>query len=177
MGITSSLIIAGGGAMSATSSIMAGNAQAKGIKQQAEYNASIYDQQAEMIKESKKISDLQFIRNSATARGRSVASAASRGFRLSGSPLAMLIDNETNMQFDKAIEDYNTQVQYNYAKSGATNTRIQGRNQARLAKMNGYSNAFSTVLSTATNVGILSMKPGFGNTGSGHSLGGRTAGF
>jgi len=160
MGITSSLIIAGGGAMSATSSIMAGNAQAKGIKQQAEYNASIYDQQAEMIKESKKISDLQFIRNSATARGKSVASTASRGLLLSGSPLAMMIDNETNMQFDKAIQDYNTQVQVNYAKSGATNTRIQGRNQARLATYTGYSNAFSTVLNTATNVGILSMKPG-----------------
>lgn len=159
VGTTAALLLAGG-AFSATSSIMAGNAQASAAKSQANYNAQVYDQQAEMIKEQKKISDLQFIRNTATARGRVIAATAGKGLNLSGSPLAILIDNESNMQFDKAIEDYNNQIGQNYYTSAGVNTRQTGAAQARLAAYTGYTNAFSTILNTGSTMGMLNLKPG-----------------
>ncbi len=156
IGTTAALLLAGGAA-SATMSAMSGNAQAKNIQRQAEYNASIYDQQGQMIQEKKKIQDYQFNRDSARARGAIVNRAAGKGLMLGGSPLAILIDNETQMQFDKAVQDYNTQIEYNYAKSGAVNTREQGAQQARAARFNGYSNAFSTMLNTGLQVGMMNM--------------------
>lgn len=140
------VLVAGG--FSAATQIGAGNAQAKTIKKQSEYDASIYDQQAEMVKHKKEIQDYQFNREAARARGTIIAQTAGKGFQLSGSPLAILIDNETQMQFDKAIGDYNLDVEYNYAKSGATNTRESGVAKSRLARTQGYTNAFTTLLST-----------------------------
>lgn len=145
------------GAASATMSVMGGNTQANGIKKQAEYNAEIYEQQGQMVLEKKKIQDYQFNRQAAQVRGSIVAKTAGKGLNLSGSPLAILIDNETQMQYDKAIQDYNTDIEYNYAKSGATNMREQGVQQSRLAKMTGYTNAFSTILNTGATYGMLNI--------------------
>ena len=161
MAIGASALMIGGGAFSAVSSAMAGQAEASNIQKQAEYNAQIYEQQAEMIQQKKKISEYQFNREAAFARGSVVASTAGKGFFLSGSPMAILIDNESQMQFDKAVNDYNLDVERNYAMSGATNTRAQGASQASAAKMAGYTNAFRTMLSLGANRGLSS----FGSTG------------
>jgi hypothetical protein len=147
LGTTAALLL-GAGAFSSATQIGAGNAQAKNIERQAKYNSEIYGQQAEMIKEQRKIQDAQFIRDSARIRGSIVSRTAGKGLLLSGSPLAILIDNETQMQFDKAVTDYNTDIEYNYAKSGQTFTTQTGRNQARLSRFSGYGNAFSTMLTT-----------------------------
>ena len=157
MGMTATLAMVGAGAATATSQVMAGNAQAKNIKRQAEYNAQIYDQQAAMVLEKKKIQDYQFNREAARARGSIIAKTAGKGFNMGGSPLAILIDNETEMQFDKAIGDYNLDIERNYAMSGATNTRQQGAEQSRLARYTGYSNAFSTLLNTGATIGMMNM--------------------
>ena len=159
MGLTSTLII-GAGALSATTQVMGANQQAKSMERQANYNAQIYEQQAGMITEKKKIQDYQFLRQAASARGSIVAGAAGKGFNMGGSPLAILIDNETQMQFDKAIGDYNLDIERNYALSGATNTRQQGAIDARNTRTAGYSNAFSTILNTGTQVGMMNMKKG-----------------
>ena len=157
MGLTSTLLLAGG-AMSATSQVMGANQQAKSIERQANYNAEIYEQQAGMITEKKKIQDYQFLRDANRARGSIVAATAGKGLRMGGSPLAILIDNETQMQYDKAIADYNLDVERNYAKSGAINTRQQGAIDARNTRTAGYTNAFSTILNTGTNYAMLNMK-------------------
>ena len=129
-------------------SAKAGQQEAKGIERQAAFNAEVYEQQATMIQEKKKLQDYQYLRASAQMRGKAVASAAGKGLLLSGSPMAMLIDSETQMLFDKAIGDYNLDVERNYALSGATASRMQGTEQAKLAKAKGYSNAFSTIMNT-----------------------------
>jgi hypothetical protein len=161
VGTTAAILLAGGAA-SAGMSVAGGNAQAKNIQRQGEFNAQVYDQQAEMIKEKKKISDTQFLRNSAQVRGSIVAKTAGKGMLLSGSPLAILIDNESQMLFDKAIGDYNLDVESNRAKSGAIYSRETGAAQAKLARFTGYSNAFSTMLNTGTSIGALNLKPGQG---------------
>lgn len=155
---TASALLMAGGAFSATTQIGAAGAQAKNIKRQAEYNAQVYEQQAELIKEKKKIQEYQFNRQAARARSAIVAKTAGKGFLLSGSPLAVLVDNETQMQFDKAIGDYNLDIERNYALSGATNTRQQGAAQSRLARYGGYTNAFTTLLNTGTSMAIMNIK-------------------
>ena len=155
MGMTA--LLAGGAAM-ATTQVMGANQQAKAMTRQAEYNAQIYEQQAGMIQEKKKITDYQFNRQSAAGRGSIVAKTAGKGFDLGGSPLAILIDNETQMQYDKAIEDYNLDVERNYSLSGATNTRQQGVINSRNARYTGYSNAFSTILNTGATFSMMNMK-------------------
>ena len=138
---------------------MSGNAQAKDIKRQAEYNAQIYEQQGTMIQEKKKIQDYQFNRDAARARGSIIASTAGKGFLMGGSPAAILADNESQMQFDKAIADYNLDIERNYATSGASYMRQTGAAQSRLAKFSGYSNAFSTLLNIGATYGMMNMGP------------------
>lgn len=152
---TAAALMLGAGAFSATTQVMGANSQAKSQQKQAEYNAQVMDQNAAQILEKKKIHDYQFARQAGFIRGSMVAKTAGKGLNLSGSPLAILADNETQMQFDKAIEDYNFELDRNYALSSATNTREQGAINARNTKMAGYSNAFSTLLSTGTNMALL----------------------
>ena len=156
---TTAAILLGSGAFSAATQIGAGNAQAKSIQRQANYNAEIYGQQAEMIQEKKKIQDYQFNREAARVRGSIMSRTAGKGLMPGGSPLAILIDNETQMQFDKAIMDYNSDIEQNYAKSGASYMRQTGTAQSRLARFSGYGNAFSTMLNTGANIGMMNMAP------------------
>jgi|GEM_PF-2387701 len=156
IGTAGALLIAGG-AFSATTQIMGANQQAKSIQKQAEYNAQVYEQQATMVMEKKKIQDYQFHRQAAAVRGSIIAKTAGKGLMLSGSPLAILIDNETQMQFDKAIGDYNLDIERNQAMSSATSIRETGATEARAAKAAGYSNAFSTILNTGSTMAMMNL--------------------
>lgn len=158
VGTTAALLI-GGAAFSAGSSIMGANNQAKAIEKQAEYNAQIYEQQGTMIQEQKKLSEYQFNRNRARARGSIKASAAGKGFELGGSPMSILIDNETQMLFDEAINNYNLDISANYAKSAAASTRQAGLINSRATRYSGYTNAFSTILNTGAQIGMMNIKP------------------
>lgn len=143
------------GAFSAMSSAKGGRQQAKSFADQAEYNAQIYDMQGAMIQEKKKIQDYQNSRQIGRMRSSIISKTAGKGFTFSGTPLAVMADNESQMLFDQAISDYNLSVERNYASSAASNLRYGGASQARLAKTQGLTNAFSTVLNTATNFALL----------------------
>lgn len=164
IGTTSALLIAGG-AFSAATQVVGANTQAKSIQKQAEYNAQVYEQQAAMIQEKKRIQNIQFLRDSARVRGAIVSKTAGKGLMLSGSPLAILADTESQMQFDKAIADYNLDIEKNYATSGADYMRTSGAINSRLARFSGYSNAFSTILNTGAQIGMLNMNFGSSRTG------------
>lgn len=150
MGLEAAIVpaVIGLGIGSAISQGMAGNQQAKDIKKQADYNASVYQQQADMTSEAKQLADYQNRRNMAKMRGATIAHAAGAGFDFGGSPLAIMVDNETQMNLDSAVQDYNFDVQRNRYQSEAAMTRWTGDQQARLAKTKGYSDAFSTALNT-----------------------------
>lgn len=157
MGLETALLATtvGLGAFSAVTQAKAGQQQARAVQRQGEFNAQVYEQQAQMVLEQKKINEYQYLRNRKRVAGSIVAGAAGKGFQFSGSPLAVLTDVETQLGFDKAIENYNLDVQKNYAQSGASYYRETGRQQAALARATGYSNAFSTVLNTAFMAGRL----------------------
>ena len=154
---TATALMVAGGAFSAVSQYAAGQQQAKSIQRQAEFNAQIYEQQGQMIEQKRRVQEYQFNRNAANARGSIISQTAGKGFRISGSPLAVLIDNESQLKFDKAIEDYNLDVEANLARSGAAATRQQGEQQSRLARFRGRAGAFSTILNTGVTFGMLNM--------------------
>lgn len=149
------LATAGMGAINAFSQAKAGQQQAKAIQQQADFNSQVYQQQGQMVLEQKKINEHQYLRQRKRAAGSIVAGASGKGFAFSGSPLAVLTDVETQMGFDKAIEDYNLDIERNRAISGASYYKETGRQQSALARATGYSNAFSTILNTGYMVGRL----------------------
>lgn len=144
--------VLGLGAMAAFSQVQSGKAQAASFKRQGEYNAQVYEQQAEMIAQKQKIEEHQWNRKISQIQGATVARTAGKGFGFSGSPLAVMVDNETELQLDKSMANYNSEIQKRYAKTEAMNQRFVGSEQARLAKMTGYSNAFSTMLGTVSTV-------------------------
>lgn len=151
MGLETALIagMAGLGTMTATTQVMAGRAQAKSAGRQGEFNAQVYEQQASMVEAQKKVQETQDIRRLSRLRGSIVAATAGKGLLLSGSPAAILVDAETQAQYDMAIGQYNLEIDKRRALSGAEFSRFTGREQARLATFQGYTNAFSTALNTA----------------------------
>ena len=155
IGTAIAALTVGAGAFSAVSSVKAGNQQAKAISKQAEYNAQIYEQQASMIQEKQKIQDYQYARQIGRMRSSIISKTAGKGLNFSGTPLAVMADVESQMLFDKAIADYNLDVDKKFALSAASNTRYSGANEARLARAQGNSNAFSTLLNTGTNLAFL----------------------
>jgi hypothetical protein len=136
---------------------MAGRAESKAYQRQGEYNAQVYEQQAEMIQQQKRLRDYQVNREMARIRGATMARIGKSGFGVSGSPMAIMVENETQMQLDKAIEMWNYDVQRSFAKSGAKESRFSAAEQARLARSQGYSNAFRTMLTSFSSLGMMGL--------------------
>lgn len=154
MGVETALIV-GMGAMTAATQIQAGRKQAQAVQKQGEFNAQVYEQQGQMVLQQQKIKNDQYLRQKRKMEGTMIAGTAGKGFDLSGSPLAVMIDNETQLGFDNSISNYNSEVQKNYATSGANYYRETGKQQSSLAQTQGYSNAFSTILNTGFMAGRL----------------------
>jgi hypothetical protein len=152
--------IVGLGALAAGGQIAAGKQQSRMIKAQGEYDAQVYEQQAEMIQQKQRIEADQANRAAARMRGSVMAKVGKSGFMYSGSPLAVMVDNETQMELDKSIGQYNLEVQRRNSLSGATWSRYAGSENARIAKNTGYTNAFSTMLMT----GVSAATAGIGGS-------------
>ncbi len=129
----------------------AGKAQGADLKRQGEYNAQVYEQQGQMVLEQKKLKDYQNKRLRGRAQGAIVSKTAGKGLDFGGSPMAVLIDNESQMLLDNAVENYNLDVQRNYALSAAKYSRETGFNQSQLAIQTGKTNSYSTLLNSTSN--------------------------
>lgn len=149
------------GATAATQ-VMAGNAQGNQYK----YNAGLYDQQAKQIDVQKAIEAGQYNRAMRRTSGSIIARTAGAGLTMSGSPMAVLVDNLTQMEMDKSIGQYNLEVQKRYALA----TGSEYRRQAGVAVRQGYTNAFSTVLRGGFD---YAMSSGMFRTGNNTIVGGR----
>ena len=125
---------------------LAGTQIAQGLaaNREAKYNASIFGKQAEMITAQQGLEGYQYDRAMAKMSGGLTARVAKAGLMMSGSPMAVMIDNQTQMELDKSIGQYNLEVQKRVALSQAEAYKKKGRN----AVISGFSNAFSTLLTT-----------------------------
>jgi hypothetical protein len=147
MGAATTALV-GLGVLQASMQIASGITRSSEIEAEAKYNAAIYEQKAGMVEAQKNLEAYQYERAIKKARGTAVARTAKAGLLLSGSPLAVMIDTETQMLLDKSIGQYNLEVQKRYALSGAAEYRRKGKISSRTALMTGYTNAFTTLLQT-----------------------------
>ena len=145
------------GAYSAFNQFKGGQQQSSDLMRQGEYNAQIYEQQAGMILNQKKLANYQYNRNAARLRGAVISRTAGAGLAFTGSPVAIAIDNESQMLLDNAVNNYNLDMQRHQALSAASASREQAYQQAKLARAQGFSNAFSTILNTATTLGTMNL--------------------
>lgn len=160
MDVTSSIAMVAAGAMSAGSSFMGGRAESRALKDQAEFNAQNYEQQAALVAGQKKVNDYHYRRKIGRMRGAHVAGTAARGITFSGSPLRVMADTESQLLYDQAVDNYNLKVQENYYRHGAEMTRYEGGVAASEASRRGTMNAFSTLLSTGGSVAGMNFGGG-----------------
>jgi len=117
---------------------------------EAKYNARIKEQQARMIEAQKGLEGYQYDRAMGRAGGTLRANVGASGITMSGSPMSALLDMMTQMELDKAIGQYNLE----YQKRGALSEAQGYYRQAKDLRFQGYTNAFSTLLSTGVNYGL-----------------------
>lgn len=143
--------------------ITAGSKIAGGMasKKEAERNARMFEEQAGiqagMIDEQKRIEGAQYDRARGRMRGKATARTAKAGLLLSGSPLAVMIDTETQMLMDRAIGRYNLDVQKVNVLNQSQATAFQYRQQGKAAERSGFTNAFTTLLTTGMTIGMMNM--------------------
>lgn len=144
-------LIAGGAALGK------GEAGARHARYEGDYNAIVYDQQAVMIDASKKLEASQYDRAIRRARSTAISRTAGAGLELGGSPIAVMIDTETQMLLDKSIGQYNLEARKIGAISSARYSRYTGKQGARASMAAGYTNAFTTLAQTGFTAYSMNM--------------------
>jgi len=96
------------------------------IRNQANYNAGVLEQQAEMIEQKKQLQLQRDNRMIRFAEGKITAAAATKGIEMSGTALAVLNDVITQHEMDKAIGQYNLSMEKYGVMSQAEGVRRKG---------------------------------------------------
>lgn len=129
---------------------------AKVIQNEAAYNAGVYREQAGMIEQQKQLKKMQDERMIRFAMGKTVSSTAAKGLELSGSALAVMVDSMTQLQMDKAITQYNYDVEKYAVLSQAESISRRGasmaaryRREGETAMFAGITGGLSTLMGTA----------------------------
>ena len=138
-----------GGALFALSAAQAVSQISQGYAQNAEakLNASLLQGKASLLDVQSGIEQGQYQRLKGQTMGKSVAAAAGMGVGFSGSPMAAMLNAQTQINIDQAIAKFNMDQQKAYTLAEADQVRRQGKAAVRA----GYSSAFSTILSGASN--------------------------
>lgn len=138
-----------GAALFAMSAVQAVSQIGQGYAQKAEsnYNATLYEGKAQQIGVQQDIENAQYERLKGQTMSKSMANIAKAGIMPTGSAMAVMLDTQTQINIDQAIGKYNLEQQKQYTLAEADAYRRQGKQ----AVYTGYSNAFSTMLSGASN--------------------------
>lgn len=138
---------------------------AKEETQASEYNAQVFEQQAQAERESQRLLEYQKRKSIKAQIGSQVAAAGASGFRFSGDPITIMQSSLANAELDIAIDKYNSEIRARGAQSSAERERIEGRQAASRQ----YASAGSSFLGTASNmflsqIGSSGTKLGAGTT-------------
>lgn len=164
MGLMTATIFAMG-AFQGVNQIATGMQQQKMISAEAEANAAIADinaarlaQQAGFVDQKKEIQAARDDRAIKMAMGATVAATASKGLRLSGSPIAIMMDTQIQLEMDKAIGQYNLDIEKTgiltesrLTSARAKSIRRMGSARAGAARTAGVAGGLSTLLKSASN--------------------------
>ena len=141
-------------------------ANAKAIETQSAYNAGVYREQAGMIEQQKQLKAAQDDRAMRFAAGKHTAITSAKGLQFSGSALAVLNDTMTQMQMDKAITQYNYDMEKYGVLSQAEMTLRGGtieanayRRKGNTAMYSGIVGGLSTLYGTAAYLGARNYTP------------------
>lgn len=131
-------------AMFAAVAALAGMQLYAGMQSQKDsnYNAELYNKQAEAVDVQKRIEAGQYDRAKNKSKSTVTARTAGSGLELSGSPMAVMIDNLTQLEMDKQVGQYNLEIQKRQALSTSEAYKTQGKR----SMFNAGINAFSTLL-------------------------------
>ena len=140
-------------AVQAVSQIGQGYAQ----KEEANFNATLMEGKANLIGVQQDVEYGQYQRLKGQYMAKSMANIAGSGIKPTGSAMAVMLDAQTQINIDQAIGQFNFEQEKAYTRAGADATRRQGRQ----AVYSGYSNAFSTMLSGASNYAMYNKKTSF----------------
>lgn len=111
-------------------------------KKQADYQARLYEVEAQNIQYSQDIEARKYDRLRNRYQGTFMARLAKSGIDLSGSPAAVLADSLTQIEMDKQIGLYNLELQRSSALSTASAYKTMGKQ----AVLKGWGNAFQTMM-------------------------------
>jgi len=150
--------LAAGAAVSAMGSIQQGYA----TKQQADYNASVAEQNAAAIRQAAALDEDTSRKKSGRIQGAVRARAAASGVDLGGSPLDVLADNASEAELEALTIRYRGDVEAGRQESEARLSRARGKN----AVTQGWIGAGAALLQGATSAYNI-YKPGAGTGGAG----------
>ncbi len=144
------------GALLAMSAVQGITAIGKGFAQGAEdkYNAQIATNQASALQVEGNITQGQITRQGGEMMARSTAVAGAAGLDPTGSVAAVMVNNQTQIETDKAIAAYNTTVGIN----SATDRAKMFKQQANQDVSSGFTNAFSDMLTGVSNYAKFNLK-------------------
>ncbi len=136
------------GALLALSTVKGITSITQGIVQSKEdkYNASLASDQAQLIGVEGQIEQGQYARKAAQMLSTQTADVGAKGIEPTGSAAAVMLDAQTQIHTDAAIAQFNTQMGINQANSKANLLKQQSKN----SMFSGYANAFSDLLTGAT---------------------------
>lgn len=136
------------GVMLAMSAVQGISQIGQGYAQKAEnnLNATLLEGKANLIDVQKGIESGQYERLKGQTQATSMNRLAGSGLMPSGSPMAVMIDTQTQIGIDQAIGQFNLENEKRYTKAEADAQRRAGKR----AVSAGYTNAFSSMLSGAT---------------------------
>jgi hypothetical protein len=144
------------GALLAMSAVQGISAIGQGYAQGAEdkYNAQIATNQASAIQVQGQIQQGQLTRQGGQMMARFQAVAGAAGLEPTGSVAAVELNNQTQIETDKAIAQYNTTMGMN----SATDRAKMLKQQASQDVTSGYTNAFSDMLKGVLNYAMYNLK-------------------
>lgn len=145
-----------GGAMFALAGVKAVMQIGQGYAENAEakYNASLLENKAMLMDVQSNIEQGRYTRAKGQALSSSMASVAGMGVMPSGSPMAVVLANQTQMGIDQIIAKFNADEEKRYTLAEADSLRRAGK-RARTA---GYMDAFSTMLQAGSNYALSQRK-------------------
>ena len=144
------------GALLAMSAVKGITAIGQGFAQSAEdkYNAQIATNQASAIGVQGNIEQGQITAKGGRMMATSNAVAGAAGLEPTGSVAAVELHNQTQIEIDKAIATYNTQM----GIYSATDRAKAKRQQASQDTASGFTNAFSDILTGASDYAMYKFK-------------------
>ena len=149
------LVMAAAGATAASGIIgfKASQAQAKALRQLADYEAQVAEQEAVLLARKKADQEAQLRQQGEDVASQQRVATASAGITMSGSPLLALAETYFGIEEDALRIQYASDIEQTQKKQEAILARAEGRAKSSAAKTQGYQSLLESGSRAATLLG------------------------